>query len=128
MDICFLLSSPNEGDCCVIFINSLSNTFYYWKPREGKFHEQRFCVEDCNIVAATVLRGTIYFLALITIEDREDCKQYALSLFTAVFVDSLLCFEKFTNENLPSHGNNSSGEADFLSPVSTYEGTRAPHQ
>ena len=81
-----------------------------------------------KIVAAIVLRGTIYFLALITIEDREDRKQYALSLFTAVFVDSLLCFEKFTNENLPSHGNNSSGEADFLSPVSTYEGTRAPHQ
>ena len=104
MDICFLLSSPNEGDCCVIFINSLSNTFYYWKPREGKFHEQRFCVEDCTIVAATVLRSTIYFLALITIEDREDCKQYALSLVTVVFVDSLLRFEKFTNENLPSNG------------------------
>ena len=114
MDICLLLSSPNEGDCCVIFINSSSNTFYHWKPREGKFHEQRFHVEDCTIVAATVLRSAIYFLALITIEDREDCKQYALSLFTAVFVDSLLRFEKFTNENLSSHGNNSSGEADFL--------------
>ena len=108
------LSSPNEGDCCVIFINSSSNTFYYWKPGEGKFLEQQLRVEDCTVVAATVLRGTIYFLALITIEDREDCKQYALSLFTAVFVDSLLRFEKFTNENLSSHGNNSSGEADFL--------------
>ena len=39
-DICLLLSSPSEGDCCVIFINSSSNTFYYWKPGEGKFHEQ----------------------------------------------------------------------------------------
>ena len=113
-DICLLLSSPSEGDCCVIFINSSSNTFYYWKPGEGKFHEQWFRVEDCTIVAAIVLRGTIYFLALIIIEDREDRKQYALSLFIAVFVDSLLRFEKFTNENLPSHGNNSSGEADFL--------------
>ena len=92
---------------------------------KGNFMNNGFVLK---IVAAIVLRGTIYFLALITIEDREDRKQYALSLFTAVFVDSLLCFEKFTNENLPSHGNNSSREADFLSPVSTYEGTRAPHQ
>ena len=60
-DICLLLSSPSEGDCCVIFINSSSNTFYYWKPGEGKFHEQWFRVEDCTIVAAIVLRGTIYF-------------------------------------------------------------------
>ena len=140
------LSSPNEGDCCVIFINSFLNTFYYWKLGGGKFHEQWFCVKDCTIVVATVLRGTIYFLALITIEDREECKQYALSLFTTVFVDSL--FEKFTNKNLPSHGNNSSVEADFLFEstggellylqrftfvvpcldLSTYEGTRAPHQ
>ncbi|KAK9985692.1 hypothetical protein SO802_030643 [Lithocarpus litseifolius] len=112
MDICLLLSSPNEGDCCVIFINSSSNTFYYWEPGEGKFHEQRFRVEDCTVVAATVLRGTIYILALIAIEDCED--RYALSLFTAVFVDSSLRFEKLTNENLPLHDDNTFGEADFL--------------
>lgn len=112
MDICLLLSSPNEGDCCVIFINSSSNTFYYWKPGEGGFHEQQFHVEHCTIIAATVLRGTIYFLALIATEDHEE--RYALSLFTAVFVDSLLRFEKFTNEDLPFHDDKTFGETDFL--------------
>ena len=38
---------------------------------KGNFMNNGFVLK---IVAAIVLRGTIYFLALITIEDREECK------------------------------------------------------